>query len=129
MLDSQKAAVSRADRCELVLSENYRKPARHRKPKDKPKVENAVLVVESWILMRYDVFHTLATLNLAIDELRQELNEGRSVGYRVAGIYGHSNRAASPRMQNICRNRTASNEDARTGYCPGERASVAPPVQ
>lgn len=60
--DNLKAAVSRADRYEPVLNENYRKLARHyntviiparpRKPKDKPKVENAVLVVERWILMR-----------------------------------------------------------------------------
>lgn len=85
--DNLKAAVSRADRYEPVLNENYRKLARHyntaviparpRKPKDKPKVENAVLVVERWILMRlrHEVFHTLAALNLAISELLQELNE------------------------------------------------------
>ncbi len=85
--DNLKAAVSRADRYEPVLNENYRKLARHyntaviparpRKPKDKPKVENAVQVVERWILMRlrHEVFHTLAALNLAISELLQDLNE------------------------------------------------------
>jgi len=63
-------AVTRADRYEPVLNENYRKLARHyntaviparpRKPKDKPKVEKAVLVVKRWILMRLrnEVFHT-----------------------------------------------------------------------
>jgi hypothetical protein len=52
-------------------------PARPRKPKDEPKVENAVLVVGRWILMRlrHEVFHTLAALNLAISELLLELNE------------------------------------------------------
>ncbi len=85
--DNLKAAVSRADRYEPVLNENYCKLARHyntaviparpRKPEDKPKVENAVVVVERWILMRlrHEVFHTLAALNLAISELLQDLNE------------------------------------------------------
>lgn len=85
--DNLKAAVNRADRYEPVLNENYRKLARHyntvviparpRKPKDKPKVENAVQVVERWILMRlrHEVFRTLAALNRAVSELLQELNE------------------------------------------------------
>ena len=85
--DNLKAAVSRADRYEPALNENYRKLARHyntaviparpRKPKDKPKVENAALVVERWILMRlrHEVYHTLAALNLAISKLLQELTE------------------------------------------------------
>lgn len=85
--DNLKSAVTHADRYEPVLNENYRKLARHyntavlparpRKPKDKPKVENAVQVVERWILMRlrHEVFHTLAALNLAISELLQDLNE------------------------------------------------------
>ncbi|WP_420986623.1 IS21 family transposase [Enterobacter mori] len=85
--DNLKSAVTHADRYEPVLNENYRKlaryyntavlPARPRKPKDKPKVENAVQVVERWILMRlrHEVFHTLAALNLAISELLQDLNE------------------------------------------------------
>lgn len=80
--DNLKAAVSRADRYEQVLNENYRKlarpynttviPARPRKPKDKD-----VLVVERWFLMRlrHEVFHTLDALNLTISELLQDLNE------------------------------------------------------
>lgn len=212
--DNLKAAVSRADRYEPVLNENCRKlsrhyntvvmPARPRKPKDKPKVENAVLVVERWILMhlRHEVFHTLAALNLAISELLQELNErpfrrlpgcrkslyekldkpalkalppyryeyvdirrakvgpdyhvlygkhAYSVPHALIGchinieagarlvrfyhrehwlpsIHGHSNRAASPHRQNICRSRSASNNGVRTGCCPGEKASAVPPV-
>lgn len=85
--DNLRAAISREDRYEPVLNENYRKlawhyntaviPARPRKPKDKPKVENAVLAVEREIQMRlrHVVFHTLAALNLAISERLQELNE------------------------------------------------------
>jgi len=59
--DNLKAAVSWADCYEPVLNENYLRQARHyntaviparpRKPKDKLKVENAVQVVERWILM------------------------------------------------------------------------------
>lgn len=85
--DNLKAAVTRADRYEPVLNENYHKLARHYntavlparpyKPKDKAKVENAVLVVERWILMRlrHEVFSTLADLNLAIGHLLKELNQ------------------------------------------------------
>lgn len=85
--DNLKAAVTRADRYEPVLNENYGKLARHyntpviparpRKPRYKPKVENAVLVVERWILMRLrrEVFHTLSALNLALGQLLKELNE------------------------------------------------------
>jgi transposase len=85
--DNLKAAVTRANRYEPVLNENYRKLARHyntaiiparpRRPKDKPKVENAVQVVERWILMRlrHEVFPTLAALNLAIGRLLKALNE------------------------------------------------------
>lgn len=105
--DNLKAAVSRADRYEPVLNENYRKLARHyntaviparpRKPKEKPKVENAVQVVERWILMRlrHEMFHTLAALNLAISELLQDLNERPFrwlQGCRVAGKACMNNR-------------------------------------
>ncbi|MFZ4216109.1 IS21 family transposase, partial [Pantoea endophytica] len=84
--DNLKAAVTRADRYELVLNENYQKLARHyntviiparpRKPRNKPKVENAVQVDKRWILMRlrHEVFHTLAALNLALRGLLRELN-------------------------------------------------------
>lgn len=52
-------------------------PARPAHPRDKPKVEVAVQVVERWILarLRNRRFFSLAELNAAIRELLQELNE------------------------------------------------------
>jgi transposase len=52
-------------------------PARVGKPRDKAKVEAAVLIVERWILaaLRKRTFHTLAELNLAIRELLGHLNQ------------------------------------------------------
>ena len=51
-------------------------PARPYKPKDKAKAENAVLIVERWILMRLrrECFYTLAGLNARIKVLMKELN-------------------------------------------------------
>lgn len=51
-------------------------PARPAHPRDKPKVETAVLVVERWILarLRNRRFFSLAELNGAIAELLAELN-------------------------------------------------------
>jgi len=52
-------------------------PARVRKPQDKAKVENCVLLVERWILaaLRNHKFFSLAELNKAIRELLFKLNE------------------------------------------------------
>ena len=52
-------------------------PARPRKPRDKPKVENAVLVVERWILarLRNHRFFALGELNRAIAALLADLNQ------------------------------------------------------
>jgi transposase len=51
-------------------------PARPRKPRDKAKVENAVLLTERWIIaaLRHHKFHALAELNEAIAELLEQLN-------------------------------------------------------
>ena len=51
-------------------------PARVRKPKDKAKVESAVLVAERWILaaLRNHTFFSIAELNRAIAEKLEELN-------------------------------------------------------
>ena len=85
--DNLKAAVTKADRYDPYLNENYQKLARHYNtailparpyhPKDKAKVENAVQVVERWVLMRlrHQVFHTFAALNRALALLLKELNE------------------------------------------------------
>jgi transposase len=52
-------------------------PARSRKPRDKAKVENGVLVVERWILarLRNQRFFSLAEANRAISALLTDLNQ------------------------------------------------------
>jgi transposase len=54
-------------------------PARPRRPRDKAKVEAAVLIVERWLLgrLRHRRFYSLAELNAAIGELLRQLNEER----------------------------------------------------
>jgi len=56
-------------------------PPRPRKPRDKAKVEAAVLIVERWLLgrLRNRRFHGLSELNQAIRELLFHLNEVRPV--------------------------------------------------
>lgn len=51
-------------------------PTRSRKPRDKAKIEGAVLIVERWVLarLRNRTFFSLAALNAAIAELNEELN-------------------------------------------------------
>ena len=52
-------------------------PARPHKPRDKAKVEAAVLVVQRWILarLRNEIFFSLESLNRRIRELLDDLNE------------------------------------------------------
>jgi transposase len=54
-------------------------PARPRKPRDKAKVESAVLIVERWLLgrLRRRTFYSLAEVNTAIGEMLKALNEER----------------------------------------------------
>jgi hypothetical protein len=54
-------------------------PARPRKPRDKAKVEQAVLIVERWLLgrLRHRTFHSRVEVNAAIGELLTRLNEER----------------------------------------------------
>lgn len=84
--DNLKSAVTKTDRYEPKLNDSYRKlayhyrtavmPARPYKPKDKAKAENAVLIVERWIMMRlrHQTFHTFKELNLSIRDLMNSLN-------------------------------------------------------
>lgn len=85
--DNLKSAVSRSDRYEPVLNRTYEEmlthygtfgmPTRPRKPKDKPKVEVAVQIVERWILarLRHQRFYSLAELNHSIALLLEDLNQ------------------------------------------------------
>ena len=84
--DQLRSAVSGPDRYDpdinatlLELAKHYGTtiiPARPRKPRDKAKVETAVLVVQRWILarLRHRRFFSLEELNVAIAELVTELN-------------------------------------------------------
>ncbi len=84
--DNLKSAVTKASRNDPVINATYQNmaehygtlilPARARKPKDKAKAENGVLIVERWILfrLRKRVFSSLGELNAAIRELLIEIN-------------------------------------------------------
>jgi transposase len=54
-------------------------PARPRRPRDKAKVEQAVLIVERWLLgrLRHRTFYSLTEVNAALAELMKQLNEER----------------------------------------------------
>lgn len=56
-------------------------PARPRKPRDKAKVEAAVLIVERWLLgrLRHRTFYSLAQVNAALEEMLKNLNEERPI--------------------------------------------------
>jgi transposase len=85
--DNLRAAVSRACRYEPELNRTYQEmaayydvavtPARPYKPRDKAKAETGVLLVERWIVaaLRKQKFFDLATLNAAIAELLERLNQ------------------------------------------------------
>ena len=84
--DNLLAGVTHADRYEAELNQSYRElathygtcviPTRVRKPRDKGKVEAAVLVAQRWILvvLRHRRFYHLEELNAAIAELLTRLN-------------------------------------------------------
>lgn len=85
--DNPRTAVDRACRYEPDLNRTYHEmalhygvavmPARPRKPRDKAKVENAVLLVERWIIaaLRHRQFYALPELNESISELLEKLNQ------------------------------------------------------
>jgi transposase len=85
--DNWRAGVSKACWYEPDLNPTYADFARHydtavlptrvRKPRDKAKVESAVLLVERWILaaLRHQTFVGLAALNRAIRGLLERLNQ------------------------------------------------------
>ena len=85
--DNLKAGVAKALWFEPTLNATFAAMAEHynttilptrvRKPRDKGKVEGAVLIVERWILarLRNRRFFSLAELNVAIRELLDDLND------------------------------------------------------
>lgn len=86
VIDNLKSGVSRAHRYDPEINPAYAElaqhyavtilPARVRKPRDKAKVEGAVLIVERWILarLRDRQFFSLTELNEAIASLLIEYN-------------------------------------------------------
>lgn len=84
--DNLKSAVHKACRYEPDHNPTYAyfvqhynvaaMPARPRKPKDKAKVENAVLIIERWILarLRQRTFFSLSDANVAVKELLVDMN-------------------------------------------------------
>jgi len=84
--DQTRALIARPDRYEPAVNRLVEElcdhydvavlPARPAHPRDKPKVEVAVQVVERWILarLRHRRFFSLAELNAAIAELLADLN-------------------------------------------------------
>lgn len=84
--DNLKSAVTKADRFFPVINETYKAlcrhygitpfPARSRKPKDKARVEGAVLLAQRWILfvLRKRKFFTLEEANREIQTLLDKLN-------------------------------------------------------
>jgi transposase len=84
--DNLKSGVSKACKYEPELNPTYSDmaehygcavlPARPRKPRDKAKVENGVLIAQRWILavLRHRTFYSMAELNAAIRECLERLN-------------------------------------------------------
>src|ERR1700686_959911 len=89
--ENTKVAVIKACLCEPQVNRTYAEmaahydpavlPARPRRPRDKAKVEQAVLIVERWLLgrLRHRTFFSLADVNAAIADLLTQLNEVRPI--------------------------------------------------
>jgi len=77
-------------------------PTRPRRPRDKGKVEGAVLIIEDWILARLSnrTFFTLADLNAAIASLLEDLNRRpmRHVGRSRRELFEEIERQALSRL-------------------------------
>lgn len=85
--DNLKSGVTKPDRYEPDLNPTYAAlaahyktaviPARVRKPRDKAKVEQGVLLAERWIIavLRHREFHRLADVRVAVRELNTKLND------------------------------------------------------
>lgn len=87
--DNLKSGVRKPGRYEAEINPSYQElavhygtcviPARVRKPRDKAKVEAAVLVAQRWILarLRNRIFYSIEDMNAAIRPLLAQMNERR----------------------------------------------------
>jgi transposase len=87
--DNTKTGVTEANYWDPVLNRSYQAlgrhynvaivPARVKKPRDKPSAENAVRLVEMWVLapLRHRQFFSLAEANAALAEKIEEFNNRR----------------------------------------------------
>jgi transposase len=97
--DQLKSGVTTACRYEPTIQRTYEElathygtavlPARPAHPRDKAKVEGAVLIAQRWLLarIRNEVFYSLSALNFRLRELLADMNA------RVMRRYGKSRRA------------------------------------
>jgi transposase len=106
--DNLKAGVAKALWFEPTLNATFAAfaehydttilPTRSRKPRDKAKVEGAVLIVERWILarLRNRTFFAIGDLNAAIAELLDDLNSRpmRHIGKSRRAVFDEIERAA-----------------------------------
>jgi transposase len=89
--DNTKTAVIKACLYEPTVNRTYADmaahydtailPTRPRKPRDKAKVEAAVLIMERWLLgrLRHQRFYSLTELNAAIGDLLVKVNDERPI--------------------------------------------------
>jgi len=89
--DNTKTAIVKACFYEPEVNRTYAEmaahygtailPARPRRPRDKAKVEQAVLIVERWLLgrLRRRIFHGLAEVDVALGELMAQLNDTQTL--------------------------------------------------
>ena len=127
--DNPKACVSSPDRYEPAINPSFAEfaqfyglaviPARVRKPRDKAKVENAVLQVEHWVLapLRNQTFFSIQELNGAIHAKILELDA------RVMKGYGMSRREL---FEQVDRPAMRELPGSRYRYASWKTAKVAP---
>jgi transposase len=106
--DNTKVAVIKACLYEPQVNRSYAEmaahydtailPARPRRPRDKAKVEAAVLIIERWLLgrLRHRRFYSLAELNATIVELLHQLNDERPIRRGYPPRLARRTRSAPP---------------------------------
>jgi transposase len=125
--DNLRSGVTKADRYEPLLNESYREcashygacviPARAGKPKDKAKVEAAVLVAQRWILarLRDRLFTSTQEINEAIMECLEVLNSRKM---------RHVNKSRRELFEEIERSRLKPLPAGRYEYAQWKKATV-----